>query len=101
MRYLLIDAHNGHEDGFDEGWMTFNSMDEVQKYLDDNAAEYADDRYSFEKWERGIELFEVGSKIAVNIAIKTEVKIGTDRTDIPAPLPGETVGDYARRISGG
>ena len=29
------------------------------------------------------------------------IKTDPDSTEIPAPLPGETVSDYARRISGG
>ena len=98
MAFLLLDNYDASNNGNDADHH-FDTMEGVQKYLDGEARDYADDEYSFERWSEGLTLYEVtGPAISVNVQRRVSVSIGSPM-EIPAPLPGESVTDYAARIT--
>ena len=73
-------------------------MAEVQRELSTRADDYADDEYSFDNWKDEIQVFELGETVAVKLERKVTATVGLP-VEIPAPLPGESVTDYAKRIT--
>lgn len=85
-RYVIIDDYDGQHE-------VVNSIDAVLDYFRDN-----------EVAERGWKgdhptVYEIGEEVKIKAS---PVEYAVEKpTDIPPPLPGESVTDYARRITNG
>jgi len=98
MRYILIDVVDIRDNYNDIS--TFDDLEQLANELKNRALEYRDDSYGFENWQKGLSVFEVGEKVNVTVTSGDPVVSLGVATTIPAPLPGESVSDYARRITG-
>jgi hypothetical protein len=75
-----------------------DSLDEVKRVIEerrDNDGDYFDNYVA-----PRIEVYKLGERVPFTL-VPAQFKLGDpNSTEIPAPLPGETVSDYARRITG-
>jgi len=88
MPFLIDDNSYGN------GTTEVNTLEEVFDYFRDE--EVADRNYRGDHPD----VYEIVRKVEI-VANPATFSVANPSTDIPAPLPGETVSDYARRISGG
>jgi hypothetical protein len=108
MKFLLIDGKSLEENGADMGVTEFETLAEVSTELRERAADYTDTRESWrssgaserEEWLEEVTVYEIVRKVPVNIETTVSVSVG-EPSVIPPPLPGETVTDYATRITRG
>ena len=75
-----------------------DTLEEVRQLLQERFDENPDyfQNYLIDQYQ----VRAIGEAQALSF-IPAKLTIGPVRDDIPAPLPGETVTDYARRITGG
>lgn len=98
MRYLVIDIRD-IRDNYNYP-QVFDTLKEVETYLCNEAEEYDDD-YLFDNFVNGLTIYEIENIVPHKLERgAAKVMLGVT-TEIPAPLPGESVTDYAARITRG
>lgn len=96
-KFILVDPFNSRQ-GDNDAAETFNTLTDLQKEVTRRADRFDTDDYDFETWQGELEAFEIATEIPLTIEKTTTVVVGVP-VAIPAPNPGESVTDYARRIT--